>query len=228
MSLEDAGSTSEMINEIYEQEGIEGIYHGLSTGIFQVSISSFAYFYSYSFLRNFYLAQFAKENNDSMYTSLSTSKELGIGAFSGLISQLITQPISVAMTRQQTCSAKNRTGLLSTLYEILDDRGITGLWSGLKPSIILVINPSITYSIFEKLKEFVLNKQKRLNLTSLEIFFIGIISKSIATIITYPFIMAKVRLQWKSDINNRHYKNTWDVINSVYEQNGMMGLYKVL
>lgn len=34
--------------------------------------------------------------------------------------------------------------------DILREDGITGLWRGLKPSLVLTVNPAITYGVFER------------------------------------------------------------------------------
>ena len=46
-----------------------------------------------------------------------------------------------------------------------------------------------------------------------------------ATIVTYPYIMAKVRLQWKSSSKDLNYKGILDVMQKVYKQEGIPGLY---
>ena len=47
---------------------------------------------------------------------------------------------------------KERKDLIDTAKEIISDDGITGLWKGLKPSLILCVNPAITYGAFERYK----------------------------------------------------------------------------
>lgn len=54
---------------------------------------------------------------------------------------------------------------------------------------------------------------------------------------SYPYIMAKVKLQWKpsksirekmteADKDRLHYKNSLDVLNKVLESDGILGWYK--
>jgi hypothetical protein len=67
------------------------------------------------------------------------------------------------------------------------------------------------------------------NLTSLEIFVIGAISKTISTVVTYPYILAKVRLQWKSYEKKEElqYRGTVDVLAKVIKAEGVQGIFKV-
>jgi hypothetical protein len=89
--------------------------------------------------------------------------------------------------------------LVETAHEIISEGGVTALWTGLKPGLVLTVNPAITYGAFERLKSAVLDKPGRVEkkLGALEAFAIGVGSKAIATVVTYPYIFAKVRLQAK-------------------------------
>nr|CAG8551508.1 5514_t:CDS:2 [Entrophospora candida] len=177
-------STLDAIIKITSKEGIFGLYAGLPAGLIGVASTNFAYFYWYSFLRTKY--QVAKGT-----TSLSTMSELLVGALAGALAQIFTIPVSVITTRQQTTNSKERKDLIGTAKEIIGEDGVRGLWKGLKPSLILCVNPAITYGAFERFKDIL---SKRLNTSTLSpgiVFWLGALSKTIATIVTYPYIMAK-------------------------------------
>ncbi|GBC02413.1 hypothetical protein RclHR1_04600013 [Rhizophagus clarus] len=237
-------STFDAIIKIIKTEGITGLYAGLPAGLIGVASTNFAYFYWYSFLRSKVFKQ----------ESMSTISELLLGAFAGALAQIFTIPVSVVTTRQQTTNSKHRKDLFGTAEEIISDDGITGLWKGLKPSLILCVNPAITYGAFERFKHLV---SKRLSNNNGElspgiIFCLGALSKTIATIVTYPYIMAKVRLQWKPpkdgeedddviedgyiiNVNKNNKKQSFkherytgaiDVLQKVYKVDGFIGWYK--
>ncbi|KAJ1957096.1 hypothetical protein GGI12_005122, partial [Dipsacomyces acuminosporus] len=70
-------------------------------------------------------------------------------------------------------------------------------------------------------------------LTSAEAFWIGALSKTLATVITYPYIMAKVRLQWRPSKEELEaggddvvYKSSADVLKKVLRKEGIPGWYK--
>ncbi|KAI0236687.1 hypothetical protein L0F63_002309 [Massospora cicadina] len=185
-------------------EGLVGLYNGLAVGVLQVVANSFVYFYFYSFIRNYHLKRTPFRVKE-MHATLPVWAELGVGGMAGILAQLVTLP--------------SRKLMLGTWAEIRDD-GYSGLWRGLKPSLALMVNPSITYGVFEKLKG-------RRNLTSIEIIF-GAISKSVATILTYPYIVAKVRLQWKAPGSSSYapYRNSLDVLKRVFRNKGLPGWYE--
>jgi len=108
---------------------------------------------------------------------------------------------------------------------------------------MLIMNPAITYSVFERCKSGILesrkNRGKKMELTSGEVFVIGAFAKTVATIVTYPLIMAKIKLQWKpakkeneteeerKDRELKTYNGIADVLKKSYQANGIPGLYQV-
>ena len=79
--------------------------------------------------------------------------ELSMGALAGALAQLFTIPVAVVTTRQQTQPRSDKKGLIDTGREVINSEdGWTGLWRGLKASLVLVVNPSITYGAYERLR----------------------------------------------------------------------------
>lgn len=74
---------------------------------------------------------------------------------------------------------------LGVARAIIRDEGVTGLWLGLKPSLVLTANPAITYGAFERLKTLLLAVRpvKGGRLTPGQAFVIGALSKTLATIV---------------------------------------------
>ena len=128
---------------------------------------------------------------------LSTSSELLLGAAAGALAQVFTIPVSVIATRQQlwtpesspTGSKQATPSLLQTGHEIVRESGVTGLWTGLRPGLVLTANPAITYGVFERIKSAVLSGSREGDRLGVgESFWIGVGSKAIATVVTYPYI----------------------------------------
>lgn len=131
-----------------EDEGIGGLYNGISSSLVGVVSTNFAYFYWYSVARTMYL------KSSGLDKPPTTAAELGIGAVAGALAQLFTIPIAVVTTRQQTQSKAERTGMFGTAQEIIEgEDGWSGLWRGMKASLVLVVNPSITYGAYQRLKD---------------------------------------------------------------------------
>ena len=96
-------------------------------------------------------------------TPPSTATELVLGAIAGAVAQVFTIPVAVVTTRQQTQSKSERKGLRETAREIIEgEDGPSGLWRGLKASLVLVVNPAITYGAYERLKTVIFPGKTRL------------------------------------------------------------------
>lgn len=216
------------ICQIVAQDGLSGLYAGLGSSLIGTASTNFTYFYCYSFIREHYNAKF----NNARGGTLSTGMELLLGAAAGALTTLITTPVSVVTTRQQTLPAKERQGVIQTCQTIVAEEGVAGLWRGIRPSLVLCVNPAITYGSFEKIKQWVLQLLRTNVLSSGAAFGVGALSKTLATIITYPYIMAKVRMQWKPSKEMEGkieaYKGALDVLARVFKQDGFFGWYKVM
>jgi adenine nucleotide transporter 17 len=140
--------------------------------------------------------------------------------------------------------------------EIVREEGVAGLWLGIKPGLVLTINPAITYGVFERVKSILLLAQEKAaaaaapsngKLTPGMNFLVGALSKTLATVVTYPYIMAKVRIQARgSDAQmakeeglpapphhahhhgpNSKHPGALDLLRVVYKREGPVGWYQV-
>lgn len=124
------------------------MYAGINGSLIGVASTNFAYFYWYSIVRTLYLS-----SSKSMKPP-STVVELSLGATAGAIAQVFTIPVAVVTTRQQTQGRNERKGMLDTGRDVIaSEDGWTGLWRGLKASLVLVVNPAITYGAYQRLKD---------------------------------------------------------------------------
>ncbi|KAH3679738.1 hypothetical protein WICPIJ_008555 [Wickerhamomyces pijperi] len=185
-------SALDCILKIAKKDGPLALYQGLSSSLIGGAIQSFSYFYWYSFVRQSYAQLKKRRQNGKHTTGNGTIEELLLGIIAASIGQFFTSPVSVIATKQQTEPLENTT-ILQTAKNIIKEDGITGFWRGLKVSLVLTINPSITYASYERLKK-VLFKGRAVLLPH-ENFVLGVLSKMLATLITQPLIIAKAMLQ---------------------------------
>jgi len=134
--------------------------------------------------------------------------------------------------------------------EIVREEGVTGLWLGIKPGLVLTVNPAITYGVFERIKTVLLLAQEKASASNGKLtpgmnFLIGALSKTLATVVTYPYIMAKVRIQTRgSDAQmakeeglpapphhayhhsaDSKHPGALDLLRTVYRRDGFVGWY---
>lgn len=71
--------------------------------------------------------------------------------------------------------------------EIIEEEGVTGLWLGIKPGLVLTVNPAITYGAYERVKSLILLAKTKSGsngkLTPAMSFLIGALSKTLATVV---------------------------------------------
>ncbi|KAK1696803.1 hypothetical protein QYE76_013500 [Lolium multiflorum] len=185
---------SDVFWEAIKKKQFLSLYQGLKTKNIQSFISQFVYFYGYSYFKRVYLEK-------SGAKSIGTKANLLIAAAAGACTVVVTQPLDTASSRMQTSAFGKSKGLRATLAE--------GTWleafDGLGISLMLTCNPSIQYTVFDQLKHKLIQRQKSkaesagdstpVALSAFSAFLLGAISKSVATILTYPLIRCKVMIQ---------------------------------
>jgi hypothetical protein len=214
-------STWDAISKIVSDDGFLGLYSGINGSLIGVASTNFAYFYWYSVVRTLYL------KSQKVPTPPSTLVELSLGAVSGAVAQVFTIPVAVITTRQQTATKGERKGMVDTARDVINSEdGWSGLWRGLKASLVLVVNPAITYGAYQRLREVMF--PGKLNLKPGEAFLLGALSKSLATIATQPLIVAKVGLQSRPppSRNGKPFKSFIEVMNFIIKNEGLLGLFK--
>ncbi|KAL4802677.1 mitochondrial carrier domain-containing protein [Aspergillus unguis] len=213
--------TWDAITKILDKEGIEGLYSGMAGSLIGVASTNFAYFYWYSVVRSLYMA------SERVPKPPGTAIELSLGAVAGAVAQIFTIPVAVITTRQQTQPKNDKKGLIDTGKEVVNSEdGWSGLWRGLKASLILVVNPAITYGAYQRLKDILFPTKK--NLKPWEAFLLGALSKAMATIATQPLIVAKVGLQSRPPParNGKPFKTFSEVMRFIIQNEGPLSLFK--
>ncbi|KAJ6718009.1 PEROXISOMAL NICOTINAMIDE ADENINE DINUCLEOTIDE CARRIER [Salix purpurea] len=125
-------------------------------------------------------------------------------------------------------------GTSHVIQELYDEAGIWGFWKGVFPTLIMVSNPSMQFMLYEtmlkKLKrKRALVKQGDTGVTALEVFLLGALAKLGATVVTYPLLVVKSRLQAKQSTTGdkrHHYEGTLDAILKMIRYEGLHGFYK--
>ncbi|PWY65933.1 mitochondrial carrier [Aspergillus eucalypticola CBS 122712] len=201
-----------VVTHIIQEEGLPGLYRGLGSSILNTASMNFAYFYWSSHARTAY-QKFFRGSHNPVETNIVT--ELLLGAVGGAMAQLCTNPIAVIVTRQQTCRASDDAkSMIAVLREIVN--------------LILVVNPMITYGLYQWLRGELL--RVRAPLSSMDAFLLGALSKVAATVVTHPLIVAKTMLQSKTREchGERPFQGFTEVLRFIVRHEGMRRLYKGL
>lgn len=218
----------EAAKQIIQREGISGLYSGLESALFGISVTNFVYYYFYEGTRTFYETSKRKAGKP---LQLSTLESMAAGAIAGSATVVLTNPIWVVNTRMtvKENSVKDPvTGklvapsTLQTVTKILHDDGFKAFFSGILPALVLVINPILQYTFFEQVKNLIEKKRK---LKPIDFFLIGALGKVIATSITYPYITLKSRLQLKQKEGSSTNSSLIGGLLQIIKNEGVGGLY---
>ncbi|KAE8375886.1 mitochondrial carrier domain-containing protein [Aspergillus bertholletiae] len=224
-------TTADAIRRIVQREGVSGLYSGLESALFGISVTNFVYYYWYEWTRSTFEKAAAKASRAS--TKLTTAESMIAGAIAGSATVLITNPIWVVNTRMTArksesdeptlpgAAKKTKASTISTLLDLLRQEGPKALFAGVLPALILVINPILQYTIFEQLKNVV---ERRRRMTPKDAFYLGALGKVLATSITYPYITVKSRMHVASKDGPKETLN--GSLKRIIKEEGYVGLYK--
>ncbi|KAI9375503.1 hypothetical protein BJX61DRAFT_539786 [Aspergillus egyptiacus] len=179
--------------KIYAREGLGGLYNGLAQDTVKAVLDAFLFFLAYEFFRKRRIAAHYGSTRRSKHAVLPVLDELAVGVLAGAFSKVFTTPLSNIVARKQTSGPSANSAEIAS--RIRSEKGLRGFWSGYPASLILTLNPSITFFFNGMLKYALRRRNKRAKPSPAVTFLLAAISKSAASSITYPFSMAKTRSQ---------------------------------
>ncbi|KAM4598493.1 peroxisomal membrane protein PMP34 [Polymixia lowei] len=223
-------STPVILAEIAKEEGLLSLYRGWFPVISSLCCSNFVYFYTFNTLKKL-----------TGHGRSRPGKDLLMGVISGAVNVILTTPMWVVNTRLKLQGAKFRNedlqqthykGIFDAFSQIIGNEGVSTLWNGTLPSLILVFNPAVQFMFYEGMKRRAGRGGKAIS--SAEIFLIGAIAKAIATTATYPLqtVQAILRFgQYKGDGKGGvlgSLRNVVYLLMDRIKRHGVLGLYKGL
>ena len=223
---EDKGYSSlkDAAKKIYTDEGgLPGFYAGIGPDTAKTIADAFLFFLAYNFLRQTLLRA-----RGGSTKHLPAADELSVGFFAGAFSKFLTAPIANIVTRQQAASMMSenhsetdrRSSIRVTALQIRKEKGVQGFWSGYSASLVLTVNPSLTFFLFEFLKRLLIPRNIRGNPPAQATFLIAAVSKAVASTITYPFSSAKARAQASSRSFNQREGDETGAADKIQEKTG--------
>ncbi|KAF8591505.1 mitochondrial carrier [Ramaria rubella] len=240
-------STYQAVLDIIHREGPVGLYAGLSSSLLGIAVTNGVYYYFYERTRE---AILASPTRPSRSRALGTLESMLSSLIAGTATTLISNPIWVTQVTQATqtlpsenvhpsahTSESRKLSMGQTVRFILRKDGVSAFWRGIGPALVLVINPILQYTVFEQLKNVLIKRRtSKLKaatsaaatvamLSDLDFFWLGALSKLIATTLTYPYIVLKSRLQANS-AQSRAYTSSIDGMQKILREEGLQGLYR--
>ncbi|XP_046872293.1 mitochondrial folate transporter/carrier-like [Hypomesus transpacificus] len=210
------------MRSVWQQEGIRGLYQGVTPNIWGAGASWGLYFFFYNAIK-----AYTKEGRQ---TELTATEHLLSAAQAGIMTLTLTNPIWVTKTRlvlqySADPSRKQYKGMVDALVQIYRYEGIPGLYRGFVPGLFGTSHGALQFMAYEELKRDY-NKYRNMaseaKLNPLEYITMAALSKIFAVATTYPYQVVRARLQ---DQHNQ-YQGVLDVVRRTWRNEGATGFYK--
>ncbi|KAK8111552.1 uncharacterized protein PG998_008009 [Apiospora kogelbergensis] len=183
-------------------EGWKALYTGLTQDVTKSVLDSFLFFLFYELFQS---RLRGPRNSRGNSRGLGVLGELAVGVAAGACSRALTTPIATIVARKQTAAivsdpdsdaaAAADLSVREIAASICREKGLAGLWSGYSASLVLTLNPSLTFFLQEFLKRAILSSDRWDEPGARLTFLLAAVSKAVASSVTYPFQIAKSRLQ---------------------------------
>ena len=214
-------NTLQLIQYLIKKEGFASLYRGLLPVMQSSCISNFVYFYCFHFLKSL-------RSKDSQ----SAAADLLLGAIAGSINVISTTPFWVVNTRLKMDGVSDcelpYSNLISGLKYVAKKEGWQKLWSGTSASLMLVSNPAIQFSVYESIKRYLTQLHGHESPSVLYYFFLGAVSKMIATFITYPLQLVQTKMRHGNEEIKKNLPpnpGTFEILLYVLKSRGIAGLF---
>jgi len=204
--------------KIYNNEGgLPAFYSGAVQDTLKSVVDSFLFFLAYNILLKVRKQRATAAPHNRIAAIL---EKIGIGMLAGCVSKGCTTPIQNVVTRMQTAAmasaAKTTTGkpqklgrkldTMEIIRQIYDTKGLLGLWSGYSASILLTLNPSLTFFMESFLKRLLRTGE---NPHAWVTFLLAASAKAFASTTLYPLSLAKSRAQAVTTIDAASSKGSY-------------------
>ncbi len=170
--------TVDCLVKTLRSEGVAGLFKGLASAL------------PNSFLTNliFYMMSAWLEPLLSRIKNVALRGFVN-GVVSGCILQFIMVPFELVNTR--IVASKTQEGFWAMLARILRQEGLPGLYRGMVPSLLLTINPGLNGMV----SRLLLPPERVAQASAETRFRIGATSKAVASLATYPYLIARTQIQ---------------------------------
>jgi solute carrier family 25 folate transporter 32 len=147
---------------VLQHEGVAGLYQGLNPAVVGSAISWGGYLFLYEGMKRRYLKYKDPDHTSGDYY-FSAGENFVLACASGAVLVGLTNPIWLIKTRMQlqmTQTAISRgmkdpyTGMLNAARTIVREEGVSALYKGAVPALILTSHGGVQFVVYEYLKNY--------------------------------------------------------------------------
>lgn len=221
--------TGLLTRSIYKNEGIGALWKGVGATMVGVIPSRAIYFSTYAKSKD-YLSKVHPLREDSKSSPDSSIVHFGAAVIAGITTATATNPIWMVKTRLQL--DENHTSISSKgswkcIINIIQKEGVFGLYKGMTASYLGVVEGTLQWLIYEKLKIILKKDSSSIGKAQWsEIFGAAALSKLIAASIAYPHEVLRTRLREATGIGqSRRYYGIIQTTRTILQEEGYKGFY---
>ncbi|XP_021910312.1 mitochondrial uncoupling protein 3 [Carica papaya] len=218
-----------VVSTIVRQEGVLGLYKGLSPAITRHLFYTPIRIVGYENLRNLVV------NADDDVASIPLSFKALLSGISGVIAQVVVSPADLVKVRMQADGQMmsqghqpRYSGLFDALNKIVRTEGFAGLWKGVLPNVqrAFLVNMG-ELACYDHAKRFVIQNQ----IANDNIYahtFASIMSGLSATALSCPADVVKTRMMYQAATKDDKvvYKSSYDCLVMTVRNEGLRALWK--
>ncbi|KMZ73684.1 Folate transporter 1, chloroplastic [Zostera marina] len=234
-------NTTHALYTIARMEGLRGLYAGFCPAVIGSTVSWGLYFFFYNQAKQRYMK--------GDVVQLSPALHMVSAAEAGSLVCLCTNPIWVVKLRLQLQSSsyqiRKYSGFADTFKTIVKEEGVSALYKGIGPGLLLVSHGAIQFTAYEEFRLMTLRFKKgkyhvnevddKKILNSVDYAALGAMSKVTAILLTYPYQVIRARLQVDDFVCFQQrpgadgiskYRDSWHVVKETARFEGLPGFYR--
>lgn len=227
------------VREIVRQEGIRGMYRGMTVSVVSHSLGWGAYLLTFRSAQS--NIEKVMESHDARVRALAgdvegrftfdkyvgpASRDFMAACVAATVTGTMITPLHVIKTRRQLCDGVGPKGGCQKIQSIIRNEGWRAMFRGLGPQIILTGNTTIQVTIYEWFRRNCFTDHD--DPSSLQVAFASAFSKAVACAMFNPLEVVRTRLQARSNSMSSEYRSMSAGLNTIWRTEGIRGMYRGL